>query len=125
MTISNSTLQDNARGLLIDLNSTTGGADVVIDDTIISGSDVFGFSGANTGGSPLNVSVSDSTLAHNATGITLNGGQARLDIAHSIFSSNGVAKTFLNGALGRSPGDNIFSNNSNNGPAFGGVTTEQ
>jgi hypothetical protein len=125
LTISDSTFHDNARGVSIDLNSTTGGADVSIDNTILSGSPVSAVFGANTTGGLLNLSVINNVIAHNATGIVLSGAQTRLNAARNTFASNAVARNFINSAVGLSTGDNIFSSNGSNGTPFIGTTVQQ
>jgi hypothetical protein len=116
--IDNVLVENNRIGILVDGAGSSGGIDMSVVDSTISGSTTVGLAvfEAVSGGSPSKVQIARTTLSSNGgQGIFASRSLASVRVRQSVISGNAVGVQSANGGQIISHGDNVLADNTTNG----------
>lgn len=88
VSVNNSALFNNVRGIRGDSSGTTGSVEIAVTDTTVSASTLSAFSVVSGASSPATLLVNRSTATGNASGINANGAAAVVRVTGSAITAN-------------------------------------
>jgi hypothetical protein len=105
-------MENNVLGLRADGTGSSGGIQVSVDDTLVSGNNFAGMTAFTpVGGAITKMMINRSTSANNGTGINANGAGTTLRIGNSVITGNGTGVKIQNSATATSFGTNQINDN--------------
>jgi hypothetical protein len=128
--ISNSRLNRNSSGLIVDSSGTTGAALVTIRNSEINGNLYDGVRGKSVAPGNLQIAVHNNMIADNglgsatAAGVVADGTPTTIRILGNVITANKNGVRLENGGTITSFGGNVISGNSSNGTFSGTQATQ-
>jgi hypothetical protein len=105
-------LNNNALGIKIDSTVGTGGVNLAVVDSVVSGNSNSGIAAFSTAGHGTdNVMINNTTTSNNAAGVRSDGPVVTVRIGNSVITGNGTATIAANGGTLQSYGNNQINGN--------------
>ena len=120
--LSRVTVEKNAFGIAVDGSQSTGGINLTIADSVITGNSQDGIVATTSAGhAPIGVLVTGTKSANNAFGIRAIGPNVTVRVGDSTITGNGTGLAFTSGGALLSYGTNKVQANGTNGAFSGSV----
>jgi hypothetical protein len=122
VTLQRVNVSGNVFGVAADGNSSTGGINMTIADSVLASNKADGLVATTLAGhAPIGVTVANTTAANNNIGFRAIGPNVTVRLEHSRAIGNGTGLAAIGGGVLLSAGNNVVQANGSNGAFTGAV----
>lgn len=125
VTLSNVVAATNVFGVAVDGEGSTGGINVTIADSILTGNSQDGLvATSSSGGAPIGITVKNSRFANNSIGVRSLAPGTTVRLESSVVSGNGTGLVAGNGGALLTAGNNLIQANGATGAFTGSIALQ-